>query len=305
MKIKTLVYNFKQGMTNIYRNKVFSIASIGTITACLFLFGIFYFVLENVKNLADNAQKRVSVTVFFDENTSADQKNYICEKITERSEVEDVVYISQEEAWEKFKNETFSDDKMLGETFGDENPLEGLDSYEVKLNDASKQDSLVSFIESLDGVKKVNYDAQLAKSLFSVKSVVAYFAFAIMLILLIVSIFLISITVLNGITVRTEEIKIMKLIGATDLFIKTPFIFEGIVIGMVGAIIPILILFLVYEKIIGTVMEKFGFILPKTMKLLSAGDVFKVLVPVSILIGVGIGIVGTVVTLKRKLNAVI
>jgi len=305
MKIKTLVYNFKQGMSNIYRNRVFSLASIGTITACLFLFGIFYFVLENVKNLADSAQKRVSVTVFFDEKTSSDQKNYICEKITERSEVEDVVYITQEEAWEKFKTETFSDDKMLGETFGDENPLEGLDSYEVKLNDASKQDSLVSFIESLDGVKKVNYDAQLAKSLFSVKSVVAYFAFAIMLILLVVSIFLISITVLNGITVRTEEIKIMKLIGATDIFIKTPFIFEGIVIGMIGAIIPIIILLLVYEKIIGKVMERFGFILPKTMKLLSVGDVFKVLVPVSILIGVGIGILGTVLTLKRKLNAVI
>lgn len=301
MRIRTLLYSIKQGIKNIQRNRMFSLASIGTIMACLFLFGIFYFVLANFRYIIKSAETSVGITVFFDEGITSSQIDEIGNKIIIREEVEDIKFVSAEEAWEKFKNEYYGevDDLMVG--FSDDNPLENSASYEIYLNDVSMQESLVSFIQEMNGIRQVNSSDITAKGLSSFNILVGYISAAIIIILLAVAIFLISTTVTMGISVRREEISIMQLIGATDFFIRAPFIVEGIMIGFIGAILPLILLYFIYNKIVSFITIKFN-ILSGILNFLDIKVIFVNLVPISIAIGVGIGFFGSFITVKKYLK---
>ena len=241
-----LFYSMKQGILSIKRNSRFSLASIGTMMASLFLFGIFYCVLTNFDYIVKNAETNVGITVFFEEGLSQTRIDAIGEKIRARPEVESCTFISAEEAWESFREEVFDGD--LSETFGDDNPLEKSSSFEIFLADVTKQKELVSYIDSLDGVRQINSSESLADGLTSFNKLLSYISAAIIIILIGVSIFLISTTVNMGISVRKEEIAIMKLIGATDFFIRAPFIVEGMIIGLIGSLLPLGIVFVIYKK---------------------------------------------------------
>lgn len=297
----SLGYSIKQGMKNIYRNRMFSLASVGTITACLFMFGIFYFILSNFQYMIHNAESSVAVTVFFDEGITTEQIAAIGEQIGIREEVASYNFISAEEAWEDFKKEVFKDQKDLEESFGDDNPLEDSASYQIYLNDISRQSELVEYLKQLDGVRQVNSSDTTASSLTSFNSLVAYISAAIIIILLAVAVFLISTTVAMGISVRKDEISIMRLIGATDFMIRSPFIVEGIAIGLMGAIIPLGILFIIYNQVVEYIATKFS-LLSNILTFLSAGEIFKTLVPVSLLLGIGIGFVGSYMTVRKQLH---
>ena len=299
----SLGYSIKQGLKNIYHNRMFSMASIGTITACLFMFGIFYFILSNFQFMIHNAESSVAVTVFFEEGISSYQIEAIGEQIKAREEVASCRFISAEEAWESFKEEVFKGQTDLEESFGDDNPLEDSASYEIYLNDISKQIELVAYLEQLDGVRQVNSSDTTASSLTSFNALVAYISAAIIIILLAVAVFLISTTVAMGISVRKDEISIMRLIGATDFMIRSPFIVEGIAIGIIGALIPLGVLFVIYNQVIDYIVDKFS-ILSNLLTFLSVGEVFKTLVPVSLLLGIGIGFVGSYLTVRKHLNKV-
>ena len=242
MRISTFFYTIKQGFVNIFRNKWFSLASIATIGACLFLFGMFYSVLANFQNIVKTAQEGVSVTVFFDEGISQEKIEEIGALIDKRPEVSKKVFISADEAWNSFK------DEYLGE-YADgftENPLADSASYEIYLNDVSMQPALVTYLEGVEGIRLVNRSEVTAATLTGVNALVAYISLGIIVILFAVSIFLISNTVTIGISVRKEEISIMKYIGATDFFVRSPFVIEGMLIGVIGALIPTGIIYVLY-----------------------------------------------------------
>lgn len=301
MKIRSLGYNIKQGFKNIYRNRMFSLASIATITACIFLFGVFYSIVTNFQYMVKKAENSICVTVFFDEGIDTDKITAIGKNIDSRVEVASIHYTSPEEAWEKFQSEYFGEYSELAEGFKDDNPLVNSASYEVYLNDASMQSTLVTYLENMDGIRQVNRSDVTASSLSSFAKLVGYAAVAIIAILLAVAIFLISNTIVMGVTVRKEEIGIMKLIGATDLFVDAPFIVEGITIGFGGAVIPLCILYVVYDKVISLVMEKFS-ILGNILVFLPANTVFSTLIPVSLGLGIGIGIIGSALALRKHGN---
>ena len=243
MRISTFGYSMKQGVKNIGRNKMFSIASIATMSACIFLFGLFYSIVMNFNYIVDKAEQGVAITVFFNEDATQEQKDKIGEDLKKEDGVLEVNYISAEEAWNKFQDDYFGDSKEAAEGFKNDNPLANSDNYEVYMSDVSKQKQVVSYAEKLDGVRKVNKSDTVAKTLTSVNKLVGIISAAIILILLAVSIFLISNTVTMGITVRREEIAIMKYIGAKDGFVRAPFVFEGLLIGVIGAIIPLVMLY--------------------------------------------------------------
>lgn len=301
MKIRTFLYSIKQGFKNIYRNRLFSLASVGTITACLFLFGIFYFILSNFQYMIETAETSVGVTVFFDEGLDTKVKREIGEQIQARPEVDRIHYLSAEETWENYKENYLKPE--LAATFGDDNPLQDSDSYEVYLNDVTKQRALVMYIHTLDGVRQVNSSDATASGLASFSNLVGYISAAIMIILLAVSVFLISTTVAMGISVRSEEISIMRLIGATDYFIRAPFIVEGILIGIMGAILPMGILYVIYDKVVTTIMSKFN-TLANILSFLDIKTVFQVLLPLSLAIGVGIGFIGSRMTVRKHLREI-
>lgn len=300
--ISVLLYSLKQGLKNIKHNGLFTLASVGTISACLFLFGLFYCIVCNFQYMIKNAETAVGVTVFFQEGATDDVIQSIGDSIKARDEVDRIEFISAEEAWEKFKEEMFAgDEAALSETFGEDNPLKDSASYEVYLNDISKQTELISYINGLFGVREVRGSDAAAKGLSNFNRLVGYISAAIIIILLAVSIFLINTTITMGINVRKEEIAIMKFIGATDTFIRMPFIIEGIIIGLLGAAIPIVILYFMYSKIIAFILDKFS-VLSNILVFVDGGAVFRVLIPLSLLVGVGIGLVGSISTMRKYLK---
>ncbi len=298
MKISTLFYTLRQGVKNIFRNKLFSMASIATIAACLFLFGILYSVVMNFQHIVRNAQEGVSVTVFFNEGISQDRIDAIGEQIKARVEVSDVKYTSADEAWEWFQNKYFEGKHTEGFPT---NPLEGYENYEVFLNDVSMQDALVTWLQSLPDVRLVKYSSLTANALTGVNLIVAYASVGIIVILLGVSIFLISNTVTIGISVRQEEISIMKYIGATDFFTRAPFVIEGMLIGAIGSGIPLLLIYFIYNDVVTSAMSKFQ-ALSSILNFLTVQEVFHVLVPVSLGIGIGIGFLGSFTTVRKHLR---
>ncbi len=301
MRISTVGYSIKQGAKNIRRNKMFSIASIATMAACIFLFGLFYSIVLNFNHIVAKAEEGVAITVFFDEDATQSQKNKIGKALESADGVLEVNYVSADEAWEKFKTDYFGDSADLAEGFKSDNPLANSDNYEVYMEDVSKQKSVVSYAESLDGVRKVNKSDVVAKTLTSMNKLVGIISAGIIGILLAVSIFLISNTVTMGITVRSEEIAIMKYIGAKDGFVRAPFVIEGLLIGVIGALIPLVILYFAYDKAVAYIMAKFS-LLNNIVEFLPVIDVYQTLLPVGIALGVGIGFVGSFFTIRKHLR---
>ena len=310
MKISTLFYTIRQGFVNIFRNKWFSLASVATISACLFLFGLFYAIVANFQKIVKTAEEGVSLTVFFhDERDDCESHvegeiptderiDEIGQQIAARMEVSDVVFISDDEAWATFGPSYF------GENYADgfpENPLEGDNSYEVYLNDVSMQDALVTWLQSIPEVGRVNYSELTANTLSGVNLLIAYVSVGIIVILLAVSIFLISNTVAIGISVRKEEINIMKYIGATDFFVRAPFVLEGMLIGVFGAGLPLLLIYSLYNYALNYITERFA-VLSTFLNFLTVEQVFHFLTPVSLLLGVGIGFLGSVTTVRKHLH---
>lgn len=301
MRISTFFYTIKQGLVNIWKNKLFSLASIATMTACIFMFGLFFSIVTNFQSMVRDAEAGVAVTVLFDEGISEQRIEEIGELIKERVEVSRYEYISADEAWDSFKDIYFDGNEAAAESFGEDNPLVNCASYAIYMNDISMQPVLVTFLESVDGVREVKQSEMVANTLTDFNSLIGYISGGIILILLGVAVFLISNTITVGISVRREEIAIMKLIGATDYLVRAPFVVEGIVIGLVGAAIPLGILYALYGKLIGYINEQFKFI-SSMMNFMPVDEVFHTLVPVALILGVGIGFIGSQITIRKHLK---
>lgn len=298
MRISTFFYTLKQGIVNIFRNKWFSLASVATISACLLLFGLFYAIVANFNNIVRTAEQGVSVTVFFEDNLSEAKIQEIGKLIEKRTEVSKIVYVSAEEAWETFRQEYFGEEYSDGFT---ENPLENSSNYEIYLSDVALQGSLVTYLESIEGVRQVNRSEVTASTLSGMNVLIVYVSIGIIAILLAVSVFLISNTVMIGIQVRKEEINIMKYIGATDFFVRSPFVIEGIIIGAIGAGIPLGIIYVIYNTVVEFVVERFE-MLSSLLSFLPVNEIFATLVPVSLGLGIGIGFLGSIVTVRKHLR---
>ena len=296
-----LGYIIGQGIKNIWTNKMFSIASIATMAACIFMFGVFYSLVTNFQHMVHDVESGVAVTVFFDEGTTEERIQEIGTEIANREEVSEYKYVTADEAWEEYQKEYFKGYEEAAAGWELDNPLEGMSNYEIYMSDISQQGSLVAFLESLDGVGTVRQSEIVANTLTDFNKLVGVVSAAIILILICVAVFLISNTVRTGIAVRREEIGIMKLIGATDFFVRSPFIVEGILIGLIGSIIPLFILYTMYGNIIKYVGERFDF-LSNMISFVSVNTVFQFLLPVGLILGIGIGFVGSRVTVHRHIN---
>ena len=298
MRISTFFYTLKQGIINIFRNKWFSLASVATISACLFLFGLFYAVITNFQSIVKSAEEGVSVTIFFQPGTTEEQIMDIGSKIEARDEVSKIEYTSPEQTWEYYK------ENWIPEEFSDgfpDNPLENSASYAIYMKDISQQTALVDYLNSIPEIRTVNQSELAASTLTGVNALVAYVSAGIILILLLVSVFLISNTVTIGISVRKEEISIMKYIGATDFFVRAPFVIEGILIGVFGSALPLGTIYVLYNKVVEYIGTKFS-VLSGLLNFLPVNTVFSTLAPVVVAIGVGIGFLGSFITVRKHLR---
>ena len=298
MKIRTFLYTLWQGIRNMFKNGWYSLASVATIGACLFLLGLFYSIVSNAQHILYTVEEGVSVTVFFNEEVSDAAVDAFGQELLQRPEVRDVIFHSDEEIWATFGPSYFGEDYQQGFP---ENPLKGEHNYEIFLKNVSMQDQLVAWLQSRPEVRLVRYSEVTASTLSGFNLMLVYVSAAIILILLAVSIFLISNTVRVGISVRSEEIGIMKYIGATDFFVRAPFVLEGMMIGLIGALIPLYLIYYLYDYVLNMLTTRFE-MLSSMLSFLSLEEIFGVLLPVSLLIGVGMGFLGSYITVRKYLK---
>ena len=209
-----------------------------------------------------------------------------------------MVFHSDEEIWATFGPSYFGPDYQEGFP---ENPLKGEHNYEVFLRAVSLQDQLVGWLQTKPEVRLVRYSEVTASTLSGFNLMLVYVSGAIILILLAVSIFLISNTVRVGISVRSEEIGIMKYIGATDFFVRAPFVLEGIMIGLIGAVIPLALIYYLYDYVLNMLTTRFE-MLSSMLSFLTVAEIFNVLVPLSVGMAVGMGFLGSFITVRKYLK---
>ena len=281
--INLFFHSIKQGLANLRKNRMFTLASMGTIAACLFVFGLFYFVLSNFQNILHSAEQSVGISVFFEENLSEKQIADIGKKIEKRDEVERIEYISAAQAWEDFKQENFSKTPELAESFGDDNPLAESASYAIYCKDLERQSTLVKYLKNVKGIRRIKEADEIEEGFSSVNKLVGGVSLVLIVVLLLVSVFLIHSTIATGIAVRKPEIAIMRLIG------------------LIGSILPLIVLGISYGRILTYITTHFS-LFSEGLAFLTTGEVFVMLVPISLILGIGIGFFGSFITVRRNLN---
>ncbi len=301
MSFKALGYSIKQGFINIKRNKMFSLASVGTMVACLFMLGVFLGILINFMHILKNAESTVTISVFFNKELTPEQIADIGKNIKERPEVDSVEYRTAEEAWKMFSEEYYAGDSDLLASFGDDNPLGDSDSYLVTLKNMKDQEELTKYLNNITGVRSVNSPQSTMESINKLNGIISITSIALIVILFLVSIFLISNTVVVAISVRREEIAIMRYIGASDGFISGPFIVEGVIIGTIGAIIPVGLLYGLYFALLKFVEEDLSG-MASWLQLMSPNQIFIYLAPICVVLGIGIGLIGSIHTVRKHLK---
>ena len=297
MRIRTFFYTIGQGIKSLFRNGWYSIASVATITACLFLFGMFYTIIVNFQHMVRSAEEGVSVTVFFKEGTSEDEIQVLKAEVEERPEGSKVDSQTADEAWDSFKKQ------YLGDYAGGfpDNPLEGDDNLQIYMKNVSQQANLVTYLESVNIVREVKRSEVTAMTLSAVNRLITLISAGVILVLLGVSIFLISNTVTIGIEIRRNEIEIMKYVGAGDFIVRGPFVIEGMLIGLIGSLIPLALIYVLYGEAVEYFSSKFS-ILSMFLQFYSPAVIFQKLMPITLGVGVGIGILGSLSSVRRHLN---
>ena len=271
MSFSTCWYCLKQGLKNICRNIWFSLASVATISACIFLFCLFFSIVANIRFMVHHVESTVGITVLFDESLTEEQILALGDEIGKRPEIREMKYVSAQEAWDSFKAEYFAGHEELAEGFAEDNPLAGSASYVIFLNDISEQENFVAYLQGITGVRQA------------------------------VAVFLISNTISVAAAFRRRESQIMRLIGATNFMIRAPFIVEGVVIGLIGAVIPLAGMYVLYTRMVVYLMERFH-ILSNMLYFIPIGNIYPVMVAVSMALGVGIGFFGSFFTIRRSLK---
>ena len=280
---------------------MFSLASIATIAACIFLFCLFFAIVANVKNVTEEAQSTVGITVFFDEEISSEQIASIGDQIKSWSEVKEVDFTSADEAWETFKDEYFQGMEELAEGFADDNPLASSASYTIFLNDISDQDAVVARLQAMDGVRKVNYSSSAVAGLSGTAKIVGLISALVIGVLLAVSVFLISNTVSVAAAFRRQENEIMRMIGATNFMIRAPFVVEGVILGLFGALIPLGGIYVLYERAVIFLNTRYS-MLTGLFQPLAVELIFPQMATVAMILGVGVGFFVSLFTIQKHLR---
>ena len=303
MRISTFWFCLREGFINMCRNVWFSLASTAIVSACIFLFCVFFSIITNVEYMVTLAETTMGITVFFDEDLSEAEIQNLGDQIAadQAGLIKDMNYISAEEAWNSFQTEYFGEEADLAEGFAEDNPLAGSASYEIFLNNISDQDRMVSYLEGLDGVRKVNYSSTAAAGLTSFNRILAMLFGAIIIMLLAVAVFLISNTISVAAEFRKNENKIMRLIGATNFMIRAPFVVEGMMIGLVGAVIPLAAMYFLYLNTVEYVTERFR-LLSGLIQFLPIEQIYPRMAGISLVLGVGLGFIVSFVTIRKHLQ---
>jgi len=291
MNFRSLNLHINEAVSNIFRNKLMSFASIVTIISCLFMLNVSYIISANLKLNLEKIQSSNGISVFFEDYLTEDDILEYKPKFENIEVVREVEFISSEDAMRSM----FSEEEL--EIYKNDYFLPA--SYVIYLNNDNIKEKFVKDLKEIEGISEIQHDTDLTKSLITINSIIQMVSYIYIGALVFISLVLIMNTIKLGIHMRKSEISVMKYIGATDSFVKSPFIIEGFLMGMTGAVIPVIIVFLLYKYMIGylgasTILGVFVFIDP-TM-------ILKSIAIISFVIGITIGIVGSNISIRKYLR---
>ena len=295
MKIRGIRYFFSEAFKNIFSNGWMTLASIFTVIASLLVLGIFLTLSLNISNMAGNLEDSYQIVVFVDEKVSDDGIGTIGSQIKSIENVADATLTTSEDRLSALRDKMGENASKL-DRYQDDNPLR--DMYQVTLDDLSQSDQTVKELEKIDGIAKIQRNEEAIDKLVKAANYIKIFSLWIIVALAVVSIFIISNTIKLTVYTRRKEINIMKFIGATDWFIRWPFIIEGIFIGLIGAGVAIGLIIAGYTLLMGMV-DSLG-IAFFTMKPLD--ELMNVIIISSLAIGAVLGGIGSFISVRKHLN---
>ena len=297
MKYNILGYLIGEGFSNVFKNKKSTAASLMIMCATMIIFGVFLIFEENINHFVKEVESAQGMQVFVQNGTTQEQIQKIGEQIRAIDGVNRVTFVSKEDALNSMK--TTLGDESLFEGWDEENPFPA--SYYVTLTDLSLNDQVQSEINKLDNVDEIESQNTTINRLQSLANGIQITTIIILVLLIVISIFIISYTIKLTVHARRREISIMKYVGATNSFIRGPFIVEGIIIGVISAIITLVILGLAYNGVMGGIgdsvlIQEMGF------GLLSFSEMFYLVLTVYLVLGVGIGVLGSTISMRKYLK---
>ena len=294
MKISTLEYFIREVFNSLKRNNWMSVASIGTVAVSLFIFGMFLMLVMNMNKMVESLESQVQIKVYLEEDFSRDDARDLEVDLKKMQGVESVTFVPKEEAMEKFK-ERLGDQKTLLEALDETNPLP--DSFEVTLVQPEMVKTAAENIERLEGVEMAKYGQDVMEHLFDITRLIRIFGFALMFVLALATLFIIANTIRLTVFARRKEIAIMKYVGATDWFIRWPFVLEGMVMGLLGSLVASVILRFSYAGITAKIYNTLAF-----LPLIPEYPFLNYVTLVVIIGGMIMGAIGSAVSIKRFLK---
>ena len=295
MKIRTSEYVVREVFFSLRRNSWMAFASIGTVAVSLFVFGMFLIIVMNMNKMVAALESQVEISVYLKDETTESRIEKLEEQITALQGIEKVTFVGKEAALTRFK-ERLGDQQFLLDALGDVNPLPN--SFEVLVRRPDMVKTAAASIEQMDGVEMAKYGQDVVEHLFDITRLIRLFGAILMVLLAGATLFIISNTIRLTVIARRKEIAIMKYVGATDWFIRWPFLLEGIVLGFAGSILALVALRVAYGMITAKVYDTLAF-----FPLLPLYPFLDYVGLVLLLCGMLIGAMGSTISLKRLLKA--
>ncbi len=299
MKYSIFGYLIGEGFRNFFKNKKSTAASLIIMCATMFIFGIFFLIGENVNYIIEQVQSDQAMQIFITPNATEEQEKEIEAKIREIRYVNTVDYVSQEQALNDMKSWLGEDSSLLDPYSGEDNPFKA--SYVITLTDLTKSDEVEEQISSFENVASITVGNDTINKLVDIANGIRTATGVILVLLILISIFIIANTIKLTVHARRKEISIMKYVGATNGFIRWPFMVEGILIGIIAALITVVVLGFTYNFIAGG-MTNGGTMATLDLNLLTFSDMLSTLLTVYIIMGIGIGTIGSAISMRKYLE---
>ncbi|MBR6014462.1 MAG: permease-like cell division protein FtsX [Firmicutes bacterium] len=294
----SLGYSIKQAAVQIFRNRTMSFASLFSITAMMLILGLFFVLIVNVGVAMETAKMGYdTVSVYLADDVTYTSANQMADELRAMPEVSEATYLDKDTALAQWKVQYWGENAYLLDSLP-ENPLPN--SVEVKLKDLSGADAVVAKVKTFQGIEDIKYYQETVEKLVKITDSLKLAMLIIMLFLVIVSIIVVSNTIKLTVFARQKEIEIMKYVGATNWFIRGPFLVEGIFIGIIAAGISVGITALIYEKLMGLLGTDMSLMIGSPM--VSAGFLVANLVWVFLALGISIGACGSIISMRRFLD---
>ncbi|MBR7164122.1 MAG: permease-like cell division protein FtsX [Clostridia bacterium] len=296
MKINSVKYFAKEATKNVFSNGWMSLASVFTVVASLLVFGLFLILTMNLNYMVTQIASDYEITLTVDENQTTEQITELENSLKNLPNVSEVIFESREERLNLLRQQFGDNASLLDRYQNEKNPLRHW--FKVTCEDLTKSDQTVADIKSLSGVVRVISNGETIRKLTSASSYISQISIWIMVALGIISIFIISNTIKLAVFSRRKEINIMKYVGATDWFIRWPFIIEGIIIGVIGAVFSLLLIVLGYKGLTTMFFSlNIGFV-----KFILLRNLIPWLLLALLGMGIGLGAIGSFIAVRKHLK---